>query len=496
MAEALGQNTKMTIPLWQGFAAAALALLILRVGVLALSGVSLHGDEAQYWTWAQSFEWGYYSKPPLIAWVIGATTSVCGDAAPCVRLPATLFHIASGFVLTALARDLFGDRTALWCGVGWLTLPAVSFSSLLMSTDTILLFCWSLALFAYSRVLREGDWKWALLLAIAFGLGLNAKYAMAFFLLCAVLHGLLFRQVSLGVLPKLAVGFILGGAMILPNVLWNASNGWATLEHTADNAHWQGVVLHFDELWEFLSAQFGVFGPIFFACLFLVLARVPRRDGNLSDGAKLLIAFSVPVLVVISIQALLSRANANWAATAYPAATLLVVSYLMQGGARLRWLKGSIGLHLAAALVVYVAFMAPNRTAEVMGRDPFEDLSGWQDIADDVVALAEAEEIETILMDNRLFIATLAYTMRDEIRAGEIEIRAWNHDTKIDHHYEMAWLYAPERDGDRVILLTPHGVEPYELAFERVEVLDDLFRVDLAGEGHPLHLRILEGQKQ
>ena len=23
-------------------------------------------DEAQYWTWSQSFEWGYFSKPPLL----------------------------------------------------------------------------------------------------------------------------------------------------------------------------------------------------------------------------------------------------------------------------------------------------------------------------------------------------------------------------------------------------------------------------------------------
>lgn len=478
------------VPLWPAIAAVAAGLLAVRVGVLLFSDLTLHGDEAQYWTWSRSFEWGYYSKPPLIAWVIGAATAVCGDAAACVRLPATLFHIGSGLILTLLARDLFGARTALWCGVAWLTLPAVSYSSLIMSTDTILLFLWSVALLAYARILAGGGWRWVLLLAIAFGLGLNAKYAMAYFLLSAVIHGLAFRQVGLSALPRLLAGFALGAAMILPNVLWNASNGWATMEHTADNAHWQGIVLHFDEVWEFLSAQFGVFGPIFFASLILILLRRPRGDGALSDPAKFLISFSVPVLAVISIQALLSRANANWAATAYPAATLLVTAYLLSGPVRIRWLKGSVGVHLAAALVLYVGVLQPDRTAEIAGRDPFEDLSGWQEIADQVESLAAARGIETILMDNRLMIATLAYTMRD----SDLSIRAWNHDAKIDHHYEMAWLYDRARDGNVVLLITPHGVEPYEAAFAGVEALDDLIRVDRAGEEHILHARVLTGE--
>ena len=55
-------------------------LLILGEGTLyralALhwSGLNLYVDEAQYWTWAQALDWGYYSKPPVIAAIIAATT--------------------------------------------------------------------------------------------------------------------------------------------------------------------------------------------------------------------------------------------------------------------------------------------------------------------------------------------------------------------------------------------------------------------------------------
>ena len=54
--------------LWLLLAVAVLTAL--RLAVLAGSGLGLHGDEAQYWSWSRDLEWGYYTKPPLIAFII------------------------------------------------------------------------------------------------------------------------------------------------------------------------------------------------------------------------------------------------------------------------------------------------------------------------------------------------------------------------------------------------------------------------------------------
>ena len=71
-----------------------LAILAVRVIALAVSNAELFFDEAQYWAWGQEPAFGYYTKPPLIAWIIGATTSLCGDTPFCVRLPSPLMHFA------------------------------------------------------------------------------------------------------------------------------------------------------------------------------------------------------------------------------------------------------------------------------------------------------------------------------------------------------------------------------------------------------------------
>jgi 4-amino-4-deoxy-L-arabinose transferase-like glycosyltransferase len=472
------------------------AVLAARIATLIGSPLSLQGDEAQYWTWSREIAFGYYSKPPLIAWVIGASTALCGDAAWCVRLPATLFHGVTTVLVAGLASSLFGARVALWTGIAWLTLPAVSFSSLIMSTDALLLTFWAGALWAYHGVLTApsggGRTRAALGLAACVALGLNAKYAMVYFLVCALTHLILDRDARAAAFrarAPLSLGIVGGLAGILPNVAWNAVNGWATLGHTADNANWSGPLFHFDQMGEFLGAQAGVFGPIFLIALALAIPRSRAAARALPPAHRMLLAFSVPILLIVTSQALLSRAHANWAATAYPAATILVVALLLSG--RALWLKAALALHVTLAAGLYGAVLAPDRVAGLIGRDPFAPMRGWDGIAEQIHERLVDSGAPVLLMDHRMMIANTAYALRDR----DITIRAWNHDAKIDHHYEMAWRYDPATDGPRVLLVSPHGTEAIEAAFDKVDIVPDIPRVDRKGRDAPLFARHLEGPK-
>src|SRR5882724_7509584 len=46
------------------------AVTAARVLFIATAPLELDFEEAQYWHWAQQLAWGYYSKPPLVAWLI------------------------------------------------------------------------------------------------------------------------------------------------------------------------------------------------------------------------------------------------------------------------------------------------------------------------------------------------------------------------------------------------------------------------------------------
>ena len=73
------------------------------ISVSALQ-LPLHYDEAQYLGWSLAPDFGYFSKPPMIAWVIGLARSVCGPSEACVRAPAALACALAALFAAAAAR--------------------------------------------------------------------------------------------------------------------------------------------------------------------------------------------------------------------------------------------------------------------------------------------------------------------------------------------------------------------------------------------------------
>jgi 4-amino-4-deoxy-L-arabinose transferase-like glycosyltransferase len=89
-------------------------LTILRIVALFATPLELYPDEAQYWLWSRHLAFGYFSKPPLIAWLIWATTAIGGDTEPWVRLSAPLLHGATALIIHRIGRRLYGG-SRLFC---------------------------------------------------------------------------------------------------------------------------------------------------------------------------------------------------------------------------------------------------------------------------------------------------------------------------------------------------------------------------------------------
>ena len=72
------------------------ALLILVSGAAHLRYLAhdcpldLAPDEAHYWQWSRHLDASYYSKGPLVAWLIRASCELLGDNVLAVRLPAVI----------------------------------------------------------------------------------------------------------------------------------------------------------------------------------------------------------------------------------------------------------------------------------------------------------------------------------------------------------------------------------------------------------------------
>jgi len=67
----------------------------------------LAGDEAHYWLWSRKLDLAYYSKPPMVALIMRASTEIFGNEMWAVRLPALLFAIGTSLCTYWLVKTLF-----------------------------------------------------------------------------------------------------------------------------------------------------------------------------------------------------------------------------------------------------------------------------------------------------------------------------------------------------------------------------------------------------
>lgn len=386
-----------------------LAVTVWRIALLPY-GTDLFVDEAQYWFWGENLDFGYYSKPPVIAWVIRAFTSIAGsDDAFFIRLPGPLFHMATALVLMACTRRVAGASHAGWVGVLYVTAPAVAFASVYMSTDTLLLFFVAVTLWAYIGLTRGASAGLALLMGAAFGLAFLSKYSVLLMIPGALVALVLVRQARVGLRDFFIAG-IAAAVVASPNLIWNMLHDATTVRHTTELAAWSHMHLDVGNALEFFSAQFAIIGPVTFAALLWASAGVLRGRGE--PWQKILFWLSMPVVVLITLQALTGKAYANWAALGYVAGIVLAVWWLAD-----RWKTGlwvALTINTIAAIAFPLLTVFPEAVRLPNGDPVLKRHLGRSEISLWAAEAARKAGLSVIVTDNRDMVADLFHTLRNE----------------------------------------------------------------------------------
>jgi 4-amino-4-deoxy-L-arabinose transferase-like glycosyltransferase len=424
-------------------------ITLYRMWILPRLGITLYVDEAQYWTWAQQPDWGYFSKPPVIAWLIAGSTALFGDGMLAVKLPAMLLYPATAWVLFLLGNQLFDKRIGLRCAISFSLLPFVSGLGLFVSTDAPLLFFWALAMLALVRALKANRWLDWLLLGTALGLGIMSKYTMLAFGASALPYLLLSSQRRAQLRnPRLWIAIGLACLLVLPNILWNWSHDFPTLRHTADITHVEGLNEKSGNLGEFLLAQFMSMGPVFALAFLaaLIMAWRQRHDERL----QLLVCFSVPLLAIVFLQAVRSEANGNWAAPAFVSATVLAVVGLSR--LKLRWWLVAISVNVVIMLAVYHAKDIYRLAGQPMPArfDILKRARAWDVLARQIRPVLAEHPDAILLTENRTLMAHLLYELRDM----HLQHAAWKPQAAPRDHYQLTVPLTENDRGRSAILVT------------------------------------------
>jgi hypothetical protein len=446
-----------------------LGVCALRLAVNALSLVPVHFDEAQYWVYGEAFDFGYFSKPPLVAWMIRLSTDVFGDTLFGLRLFAPLSHLAIGGLIYAIGARLYGGRAGFWAAALYTAGPGVVVSAMLITTDPPMMIGWGVAVYAFLRATepmlgarrkpaplppRLGWWALA---GLGLGLGMMAKYTAGFALIGAVGY----LRFSAPARPEGRRGQFLALAVALaalsPNLIWNALNGFATVVHLGDNAEigTPGPWLRPGDLAEFIGAQLGVIGPAAAVAGVLGMAMPIWRKALRGDWRlQFLTWFAAPLLILMSVQALRAGANANWAAPAWIAGCIVAAHGLAAPRwAWARWGQLGVGAFVGVALLLMAGVYAAVGDDLPRKFDPFKKMRNGGPFCEIALAAMETESADALLMVDRRRLSECMFL--GGLAMGEVAIV--DTDGHVDNHFEMA---APLKPGDlRAFILIAENAE-------------------------------------
>lgn len=468
--------------------------------------LDLVGDEAYYWDWGRRPDWGYFSKPPMIGWLMGLVGWATGHAEWAIRLAPLVFGTATLAIMFTLTRLLFDARVAFWAALLVICTPGNIGLNLFFTIDAPLVFSWALALLLFWVAAAKPTclWRWGAL-ALAIGFGTLSKQMMLGFP-ALMLAFALFSPQDRRLLRHggFWASMLIGMAFITPVLWWNSQHQWITLEHTKHHfdAKSLGLGGWISRTLEFPLLQAAVYSPLTYAGLLTVLFLGIKHWSAVDRRARYLLICSVPALVAFFGLSLRQSINPNWPAVFYLPAFILFAAWIggaLPFSAREFWGKWPIrvgaGMFALAYLLAGVVFFTDLKAHPKLGK--LQDMCGWAE-----TGVQAGQFLDKVPRPENTFVMVTGYRY-DAAQLGftmpqHPQVYRWERSGKVMSQYEV-WPGPEERLGDDALIFKNGSEQPgnlFPVLTKRFEKVEPLGRVEVKlGEGKMRIFDVFLGHK-
>lgn len=190
-----------------------------------------HRDELYFVVAGRRLDWGYVDQPPLTPLVARVSEIVLGTSPTALRVLPALAVGGVGILAALMARRFGGGRLAqVFAALTASFTGVVLGEGHLLSTAIFDYLFWGLALWILVLILDGASPRWWLAMGFVVGIGLLNKHTIAFLAVGILLGVLVTRHRRLLLSPFPWIGVLIATVMALPNLLWQAANGWPQLE--------------------------------------------------------------------------------------------------------------------------------------------------------------------------------------------------------------------------------------------------------------------------
>jgi dolichol-phosphate mannosyltransferase len=390
--------------------------------VVYAGSVELMPEEAYYWNYSRHLDFGYLDHPPMVAWLIRLGTALFGQTEFGVRAGALCCGAVTSIFVYKLARNLFGEISALAALLLAQALPYFFLSGFLMTPDAPLAAAWAASLYFLERALIANRSRAWWLAGISVGLGMISKYTIAALVPVTMAFMLLDSQARhwwRRIDPYVAA--LLALLIFSPVLIWNAQHEWASFAFQTSR---RLAEAHQFALHKLIGSIIVLMTPtgLLAAAGVLLAWPVGSAQPDASRGRRL---FSLAILLPLSVFAAFSlrhEVKLDWTGALWTGALPAIGCAMIAADAKTsrlnRWLRAAWMPTIVCMLLIYGAglhYLVLGLPGLGYGKHIEVVPVGWRDLTAHIVETANAQrtpgggEVLIVGMDRYAIASELAF---------------------------------------------------------------------------------------
>lgn len=368
---------------------------------------ALGNDEVYYWTYALDLQWNYFDHPPIVAWLIRATTinlSLHHEVA--VRFGAILSSSICTLIVYRIGQFLYNERVA-WYAV--LLYASSFYCSIIAGTfilpDSPQMVFWLWGIFLLLKISRLSDhqkptlrlWLW---FGLVSGLCMMSKVHGVFLWTAAGLIAVFGTQKFLRQ-PGLYLAALICLFILSPVIIWNIRHHFITYTYHSERVSLLHAGLNPIAFFRELSGEIFYNNPVVFLLVWLAVFSFPYTIyRSIKTEVRVLQYCAFPLILTLILLSLFRDTLPHWSGPAYSCLIFLAALKLDSFSFRKARLFVASALLVFLFIVVtglsaihfYPGTLSTDQETLSLGKgDPTLDLYGWKETGKMIDSLYRTE---------------------------------------------------------------------------------------------------------
>lgn len=386
------------------------ALLIIALNFLikavVASVLELGNDEVYYWTYALYPDLSHFDHPPMVGWLIQATTlNLLLTNEFFIRLGSLLLSSVGIWLTYKIGLKVGTAKTGIIAALLYCASPYFNIISGLMimpDTPQVPLLIGSTYILINTVTSKSPSIKEdvkLLLAGLLIGLAFLAKYHSLITWFGVLLYIAIYNRKWLSRPSLYAAGIITLIAM-LPVLIWNIQNDFISFAFHGDRVTTNGLRLNPVAFIQFNAGQILYQNPIVFIAIVWAVYHILMYRGLLDDKAKLLLLISLPYIIVFTSISIFRVSLPHWSGPGFIG--LIIVTAKILSTEKIKPKKLRATLVLANLIVLLALLLGPvlvNRGMPLAkGKSTYNDVTldmyGWRKFAPEFDSLLVSKGVD------------------------------------------------------------------------------------------------------